>query len=212
MKQLKIIAIRHGETDWNTEGRLQGHLNSPLTPQGREQARRMSLRLQSEQIECVYSSDLGRCQQTSEILFSQQSIPVIYTEELRERNHGIFAGYTVQELPIKYPLEYDLYKQQGAFYTPPHGESGANRFSRIKKFIQTLTEKHENSCIALVTHGGGVDSLFRMTLNLGDDYHRNYKIPNLAYNLFVFKGAKWHLECWADTSHLQGLTALDDTR
>lgn len=207
----RVFMVRHGETEWNVEGRLQGHLNSPLTENGRQQAFLLKTRLSMYPIDAIFSSDLGRCRETAEILFPERTPEIEFTPLLRERNHGIFAGYNVHELKEKFPTEYQLFTQQKGKYVIPQGECIEDRFMRVSNYIQHQVEKYPEKTLVFITHGGGVDTLFRLTLQIDLNQNRNYVIPNLAFNEFRFKGGKWILKCWADTSHLGNLSVLDDT-
>src|SRR5213078_2372373 len=92
-----LLLVRHGETDWNAAGRLQGHTDRPLSDYGREQARRLADELSSEGVDAIYTSDLARARETAEIVAERLHLPVVLDPDLREKNWGTWEGLTSVE-------------------------------------------------------------------------------------------------------------------
>jgi len=90
----ELLLVRHGETDWNAAGRLQGHTDRPLSDYGREQARRLAEELVGEEFDAIYASDLARARETAEIVGAQLDLPVVLDPDLREKNWGTWEGLT----------------------------------------------------------------------------------------------------------------------
>lgn len=147
---MKLILLRHGETEDNVKRIIQGHLPGKLTENGILQAQKAGKRLENEKIDVIYSSDLHRTKETTaEILKFQQNVQVHYTEEIREIDMGDYSGKTMEEL--------NWNKNFKEKYIPPkNGESTEQLYDRIEKFIKSLVEKHSEETVLCVTHGGTI--------------------------------------------------------
>lgn len=146
-----IYITRHGETIWNKKRILQGHKDSPLTLKGINTAKRKGKALSRKGIEIIYSSDLGRCVQTSEIINQWLRVKLIKTPKLRERNFGDLNGQPGKKVKEKLDLSDPNEKA-------PNGESFNQLKKRIITFIQSLTNKKFRK-ILLVTHEGPVRAI-----------------------------------------------------
>src|SRR5258706_9533312 len=116
--KMRLIVVRHGETEWNAEGREIGQLDSALTPRGMEQARRLAQRLAPAKIAAVYSSDLGRAVKTAEIVAAACHTEIRLSPDLRERHMGIFQGVTIQEIRQQFPAERKQYDAKHDYAIP----------------------------------------------------------------------------------------------
>lgn len=135
-----LLLVRHGETDWNAEGRLQGHTDRPLNEHGRRQARALADRLAADDIDAIYTSDLARARETAEILGERLGLPVESDPDLRERNWGNWEGLTGSERDrVEYVGE-DV---------EAHGE-------RVVRAVRRIAERHPGQRIVVVTHGGSL--------------------------------------------------------
>ena len=126
----EILLVRHGETLWNQQGRMQGHHDSPLTPTGLHQARRLGRRLAQVEFAALYSSDLGRAHQTARCIADHTGHDIIADRGLRERSFGIFEGLTNAEIKTKFPEEYELFAKRLPDYVMADGESAARFMQR----------------------------------------------------------------------------------
>lgn len=146
-----IYFVRHGETIWNRKGITQGHKNSPLTLKGKNSAKKLGEKLRKENIEKIYSSDLGRCVQTAEIINRYLKVNLIITREMRERNFGDFNGYPAKN--IRAELDLSNVNEKA-----PNGESFNEMKERVIGFIRSLTKekigKRKTKKVLLVTHEG----------------------------------------------------------
>jgi probable phosphoglycerate mutase len=138
-----LLLVRHGETDWNAEGKLQGHTDRPLNEYGRRQARALAERLVGEEIDAVYASDLSRARETAEILGAQLGLPVAVDPDLREKNWGNWEGLTSDE---RLHVEYE-------------GESSDDHRERTLRAVERIVERHPAGRIVVVTHGGSLRRL-----------------------------------------------------
>lgn len=207
---LKLIAIRHGETEWNTQNRVMGQLDSPLTPQGIQQAHAIAARLSKQAFHALYSSDLGRAMRTAEIIASVCGKPVTCDTGLRERNMGIFQGLTVEEMHKKFPNERRDYEHIGFEYVVPQGESAKQRTERSLNVMTAIAERHPDEIIVVVTHGGFLMGFFESVLGMTPGNGWRFKRSNASYSVFEYTNSRWSLDVWNDVSHLENSRALDD--
>jgi probable phosphoglycerate mutase len=135
-----LLLVRHGETDWNADGRLQGHTDRPLNDYGRSQARRLADELAGERLDGLYSSDLARARETAEIVGARLHLPVVLDPDLREKDWGSWEGLT--------PLE-----REAVAYV---GESTAAHRERILASLRRIAAQNAGGRILVVTHGGSV--------------------------------------------------------
>ncbi len=135
-----LLLVRHGETDWNAEGRLQGHTDRPLSNYGREQARRLADEIGGEQFDAVYASDLTRARETAEIVAERLRLPVGLDPDLREKDWGNWEGLTSTE----------------RFGVELVGESTEQHQERMLGALGRIAAKHPYGRILVVTHGGSM--------------------------------------------------------
>lgn len=209
MEPTYVMVVRHGETEWNTEGRRQGHLDSTLTAKGRAQAEALAQRFTPESCSAIYSSDLGRAFETARTIAEKIGHEVVADERLRERNLGIFQGLDGDEIRKRYPTEYEEHRNGGADHAVPMGESFRQQTERNMRCLEELAKRHAGEIIMVVTHGGVLSALFRHTLDISLDAPRRFSFKNASVNLFRFQDGIWGLETWGDITHLQRVGALD---
>lgn len=202
----KLIIIRHGETSWNLEGRAMGHLDSPLSEKGEKQAHAIAGRLSNAPIDALYSSDLGRAVQTAACIAAACELKIHTDAGLRERDMGIFAGYTRQEREQRFPEEWCKYRvKDNIDYVIPNGESQRQRSARGNATLNRLADRHPGSAIVVVTHAGILLGFLESVLGLTAGKGRQLKRANAAYNCFSREAGVWSLDVWGDISHLQDI-------
>ncbi len=208
---MRLIVIRHGETEWNIQHRYQGQLDSPLTEKGRAQAKAIGQRLAGFNFDRLVSSDLGRAVDTAKAIATQHNgLPWDREPGLRERDFGILAGYTRAEGAVKYPQEEEGYLHGGVDYRIPEGESLRDVFLRAARVFDGLAEKYAGQTICAVTHGGILGMFLRHAIGIPVDHSRAYKFVNAAFNEFSHEDGRWLLHTWGDTHHLASIGAIDD--
>jgi 2,3-bisphosphoglycerate-dependent phosphoglycerate mutase len=210
MSDTRFIVVRHGETAWNAQGRIQGHLDSPLNEEGLAQALLVGERLGHESFDALYSSDLGRALQTAQPIADRSSRPVIRDARLRERHLGLFQGLTGVECERTYPAEYALFKSREPDHGAPGGETVREIFQRVSNVFAHLAGEHPGQSVVVVTHGGVLDSLYRLVNGVPLEQMRDFPIFNASINTVRFDNGRWRLERWGDISHLTRDAALDD--
>ena len=147
MEATRIIAVRHGETAWNVDARIQGQMDIGLNDTGRWQARRVGEALAGEEITAVYSSDLGRAHQTAESIAEVTGVPVVPDPGLRERSFGMFEGKTFDEIHQTWPDHAHNWRKRIPEWTPPEGgESLLQLRERVTRTLQALASRHPDRC------------------------------------------------------------------
>jgi 2,3-bisphosphoglycerate-dependent phosphoglycerate mutase len=197
----RVILVRHGQTAWNDGARFQGHLDSPLTDTGIQQAEALGRRLASEQIAAIYSSDLGRALQTAEIIARRTKLSVKSDARLRERSLGIFEGLTRTEVPNRFPEEWQRYISRDPDYIVPGGQSARGHFAAGLECLEELIERHRGERIIVVTHGGLVQGMFRHVTGVPFEAARRFSLQNAAYNVLQHDGREWSVVTWGDVAH-----------
>jgi len=177
-----LILARHGETDWNRDGRFQGHADPPLNQRGREQARALAEQLDQEPLDAIYSSDLRRAYETAEIIGEQKGLEVLVDPELRERDVGPWTGLTLSEVEERFPDQIRLWREG----TISAGESRESLGARVVEAARRIARAHPDGHVLVITHGGAARMLRHAA---GQDDHLS--APGLA-NCEVLKIAVRH--------------------
>lgn len=204
MSTTTLCIIRHGETLWNVEQRIQGQGDSPLSPLGCRQARALAARLASTPVDLIISSDLQRAWRTAQTIAEHNGCPLLADPVLRERHFGLFEGLTREEIARQYP-EHAHVLRAGPDTAPPGGESPRQFYQRIVTGVSRLQHDHAGQRLLLVTHGGVLSILFKFTVGLECQSPRHFALPNAAINTFEVTDEQWTLVQWGDTRHCDGL-------
>jgi probable phosphoglycerate mutase len=211
MEPTRIIAVRHGETAWNVDARIQGQRDIGLNDTGRWQAKRVGEALATEEISAVYSSDLGRAQETAQSIAEVTGIPVVPEEGLRERSFGMFEGKTFDEIHQTWPDHAHNWRKRIPEWEPPEGgESLLQLRERVTRTLQSLASRHPGEQIVVVAHGGVLDTLYRVATGQEVNSPRTWELPNGAINRLLWTPEGFTLVGWSDTQHLDH-EAADET-
>ncbi|MCM2253053.1 MAG: histidine phosphatase family protein [Ramlibacter sp.] len=203
MEATRIIAVRHGETAWNVDARIQGQLDIGLNETGRWQARRVGEALAGESISAVYSSDLGRAHQTAQTIAEVTGTSVVADEGLRERSFGLFEGKTFTEITETWPDHAQNWRKRLPDWAPPEGgESLLQLRERVTRTMQLLASRHPGEQIVVVAHGGVLDALYRVATGQDVNSPRTWELPNGAINRLLWTPEGFSLVGWSDTQHL----------
>ena len=207
-----LIVIRHGETDWNRQHRFQGQIDVPLNPLGLEQARRMGQRLAVEAIDRLVVSDLTRARQTAQALASHHGLALQVEPLWREQSFGVLEGLDVPTIQRQHADLWSRWTRHEADYALPQGgESNADFHARVMQALQALVAAHAGDRIAVVTHGGVLDMLWRTVQGQALSGPRECEIPNTGINRLRWADGRLQIEQWADVSHLDGLPPQPST-
>lgn len=197
--------IRHGETDWNMEGRWQGHADVPLNDLGRRQSKLVANRLQAENItfQAIYSSDLARAYQTAWDVGAAVKVAVQLYPPLREIDLGAWSGHTYSEIKVHFPVEVALL-EQGQDIPRGGGESLGALRRRVVAAVEAIAAHHPDETIALVTHGGCIRMLLSHAVNFeGDGFARFPHIGNTSITILRVSSERWEVVSVNDMSHLE---------
>jgi len=199
----RLIVVRHGETVWNLEEKLQGQLDSELTPLGIAQSEALAERLSRCTIRALYSSDLGRARQTAESIAASTGQQIRFEPSLRERHLGIFQGRTWAEVQQLFPEDMARFLSNDVDYVVPEGESFSQSSARIIGCLEELARAHAGQQIGIVSHGAVLGAVVRHVLGISPKTPRRFRRLNGSWNVFTFDHGEWFLETWGDISHLQ---------
>lgn len=200
----RVFAIRHGETDWNVDTRIQGQLDIGLNDTGRWQARRMARALAGERFDAIYASDLERAFHTALALSGETGVEVQPEMGLRERHFGAFQGLTWAEIEQGHPEESRRWRSRDTSFGPDGGETLQAFYDRVVATAERLAARHPGQTIALVAHGGVMDCLYRAAARVALTAPRTWQLGNASINRLLFTDAGFTLVGWSDTSHLDG--------
>lgn len=149
----RLILIRHGETEWNVEGRWQGHADVPLNGRGRAQAEEVAQALSRTKIDAIYVSDLKRTMETAEPLARSQGLELQVDTRLREIDQGEWQGLLVDEIQKRYAEEFRRRRENPLEVAPPGGETALQVRERVLAAIQDILDRHAGQTVAIVSHG-----------------------------------------------------------
>lgn len=200
--------IRHGETAWNAEGRVQGQTDVPLSPVGEAQARAVRDALAGERFTALYSSDLARVRQTAAPAAALLGLPVRLEPGLRERHYGKFETLTYAEARERLPEDYARFKAKDPEYDFGNGESLRAFHARAIACVAGIAARHPGDAVLVFTHGGVLEMVHRYAHNAGLSAPRDFEIPNAALNWLEIGPQVWRVRAWAEVAHLE--RALDD--
>lgn len=198
-----ILLIRHGQTEWNANGRWQGHADIPLNDTGIAQAEALARRLATWPIQTLYSSDLKRAAKTAEILSSSLKLPPIIDPLWRERHVGAFEGLTGLEAREKFPdvwLDID----RSGVVDPPNGETTQALHERMARAYEQTVVRHSGEMVAVVSHGGTIHALAAHIL--GIPWHQESRVSfrgNTGLSIVEVNHRGPRLVLLNDTSHLE---------
>jgi len=206
----ELILIRHGETDWNVEQRIQGHLDIALNATGLAQAEAIGERFLDQRVDVLISSDLGRAMQTANPIARACRLPVIRDARLRERHLGVLQGKTREQAQQIVPKMFDVFRSRIADAPLEDGESLEMFARRVIEALSEVAQTHRNKRIVAVTHGGVVDIAHRWVSNIALDAPRVSPIRNASINTLRVSASGFEIVHWGDISHLPDNQAMDE--
>ena len=206
----EITIIRHGETIWNAQQRIQGQRNSKLSENGIRQAGLVAKSLAKREFDVLISSDLERAAETAGIINKLLQLPLEYNENMRERSFGIVEGMTLAEMKEKFPREYRSYKEREPGFKFSGGESIEQLFNRVTSEIEAIARKFENKKVLIVSHGLVLETMMYKTFNIKLNSPRVFSINNSSISSFYIDRDNWFLKEWGVIEHLVSLNVLTE--
>ncbi|VTU22555.1 Phosphoserine phosphatase 1 [Variovorax sp. PBS-H4] len=203
MEATRLIAVRHGETAWNVDTRIQGQLDIGLNETGLWQARRVGKALADEPIAAIYASDLARAWQTALEIAQPRGIPVQPEPGLRERAFGHFEGRTFADIDASLPEQARLWRTRDPAFAPEGGGESLLAFrERVTGIAGQLAQRHPGELVVLVAHGGVMDVLYRAATRQELQAPRTWHLGNAAINRLLWTPQGFSLVGWGDVGHL----------
>ncbi len=198
---MRVCLVRHGETAWNREHRMQGWTDIALNDQGQQQALAVARALQGVAFDAIVSSPLQRALQTAQAVAAGREI--VLEPRLRERHHGDLQGLTRSEMAEHYPHLAAALNQRLPGYQPPGGESIETFAERVREALADLHAQHAGQTVLVLAHGGVLDVAFRLAS--GQDLYspRRHALPNAALNWLAVGPQGWQIESIGLTAHLE---------
>lgn len=202
MEATRLIAVRHGETAWNVDTRIQGQLDIGLNALGEWQAQRVGQALADEAIGTIYASDLSRAWATALEIARPLGLEVIPETRLRERAFGQFEGMRFSEIEAALPEQARLWRTRDPEFAPQGGENLLVFRDRVTGVASELAARHPGELIVLVAHGGVMDVLYRAATRQELQAPRTWQLGNAAINRMLWTPGGFSLVGWGDVGHL----------
>jgi probable phosphoglycerate mutase len=202
MKKTEIILIRHGETEWNSQKRMQGHSNSDLSSVGQAQIQALGQWMKNVPFDLIYSSDSPRAKQTAESITQFSGHELQFDQRLREKNLGVFEGLTSEEARERHPEVFHLFKTAGSKYVIDEGESTQQLQDRALEIVNEIRIKHPEERVLLVTHGGFIRVVMKHSLGLSLETPTRFLIRNTGVFRLEWED-KWLVSQMGGVSHLE---------
>ena len=201
-----VLLLRHGQTAWNAEQRLQGQLDVPLDTVGQRQVAQMAAVLAGEDLAAIYSSDLKRALDTALALARVTGLPVIQDKALRERGFGRLEGLTYAEVDALWPDDALRWRRREPDFGPGGGETLRAFYARSVAAVTRLALPHPGQTIAVVAHGGVLNCMHRAATGLDLSAPRTWQLGNATVNRLLFTGEHFVVVGWDDRAHLDAPT------
>ena len=208
----RVVLIRHGETDWNRDRRIQGQTDTPLSSLGRQQALAIGQRLKRERFTAIYASDLQRAWDTAQAIGQAalaerpDAVQPVADRRLREMDFGEWEGKTSAEIAASHPEAHARSKHRDADFRIPGGESFRDLYERTVAAVTSLVDAHPGGALCVVAHGGILDMMYRHTHAIALDQPRVFSLYNAAYNCLEHGDGRFRLEVWGEVAHLDALS------
>lgn len=202
-RMLRVLLVRHGETDWNQQMRFQGQTDIQLNARGLAQAEAIASRLRHERLQAIYSSDLQRAMQTAHIIARYHDLSPIPDADLRELSYGVWEGMSREEiLASEWAELFEKYRQDSLRYRPPGAEYPEQILERSRRVWQRVLQAHEEGTVCLVGHGGSLRALLCVALAAPLESFRRIRLDNASLSAVeCFPDGMW-ISLLNDTCHL----------
>jgi len=210
MSSTRLCLVRHGETAWNAEGRVQGQTDVPLNEVGHEQARAVARALAGERFAALYTSDLTRVRQTARPAAERLGLVPRAEPRLRERHYGMFETLTYREAKERFPVDYARFRERDPEFDFAGGERLSAFNERVLACVAAIAALHAGGAVLVFTHGGVLEMVYRRAAGMPLSTARDFEIPNAALNWVEIGPDAWRVSAWAQRDHLEA--ALDELR
>lgn len=203
----EIWVVRHGETPWNVERRVQGWQDTPLNDKGIQQAHALGKHLaklhqSGASIDAIYSSDLTRAHHTAQIAGKAIGLTPIIDKGIRERHFGVLQGLIFHTMEEHQPEAAKIWRNRDPEAELPEGESLGTFHRRVVKALDDIAAKHTGQRVMVVSHGGAMDIIWRHASQVDLQAPRQTPMQNASINRIEITSNGWRIIDWGDVSHL----------
>ncbi len=202
MKSVRIYLTRHGQTNYNLEERMQGHIDAALNSEGIKQAEALAKRIQNDQIDHIYSSPLVRAHKTAQLINTYHGIELKLDDRLKEMGFGSWEGQVIDEIKENYSERAFHFWKEPEKYEPIDGESFEGVQTRVKSFLSDILKAHGGQTVLVVCHGMLIRNMLSVLKN--EDVSTVWKHPRIyqtCLTIVDFDGVDSKFELLADASH-----------
>ncbi len=203
----EVLVVRHGETPWNVERRVQGWEDIPLNETGIRQAEALARHLArtgqlGNRIDAIYSSDLQRARMTAEIVGQALSLPVVVEQGVRERHFGVLQGLVFSTMEEHQPEAARIWKSRDPDAILPEGESLRRFHERVTQAVDAIAARHFGQRVMVVSHGGAMDIIWRHARQTSLQAPREAELLNASINRIKVMSQRWEIIEWGNVAHL----------
>ena len=212
----EIWLVRHGETPWNAERRVQGWEDISLNETGVEQARALGRHIKNltqagQRLDAVYTSDLKRAHATAQTVAREVGLPLNIHKGVRERHFGVLQGLVYDEMDAHAPEAAAIWRARDPNAELPGGESLGFFYARVVEAINEIAARHVGQCVMVVSHGGAMDIIWRHANQVSLQAPRQAPLLNASLNRLNVSPQGWSVIRWGDVDHLANGTQNDVT-
>ena len=199
---VRLVLVRHGETDWNMVRRIQGQLDEPLNAVGVQQAKAAAARFAPGMVDAIHCSDLLRASQTAAEIGVVTGVPVVPETVWRERHFGRFQGWVYADIQREDPETYRRIEARDPDLDLQGGESLMQVRARIEAALAGLVQRYRGRRVVVVSHGGVLDAIYRLVTGKPVSEPRDFHIHNACICQLRWQAGRWEILQWADIAHL----------
>ncbi len=199
-----MLLVRHGQSTWNREHRIQGQLDPPLSEEGRRQAERLGRRWAGRSFVAAYSSDLKRALETAALIGTTTGAAPIPSAGLREVYLGEWEGLNTTQIEQRFPEAWALWTKEPRWDVVPGGEGEEPFEARVNAELDSILARHEHGDVLVVTHGGVIQVALHRVIGRANHGLFPFRIENASISIIEKRNGRFVVSRVNDTSHLEG--------
>lgn len=200
---VRLLLVRHCQSTWNSQGRIQGQQDPPLSAEGEAQARAIGERLCEESLGAIYCSDLARSYDTALAINAFHELAVVRDCDLRERGYGCWEGQRLADLMAN-TVDWNQHRDNQQ-WAPEGAENGPALYQRTQAAMRRIVHRHEGETVAVVMHGGGLRMYFCQLFGLQLDHYWQVTIDHASLSIVDWRDAVPTLISWNDSYHVAAI-------
>ena len=199
----RLLLVRHGQSEWNAAGRIQGQIDIQLDETGRQQAQLIADRLAAEPVAAIYSSPLQRAKATAKTIADRFTLPVQLDQRLMEYDFGVFSGSTWKDVEENHPEFASRWLEDPWAVPVANSEGRVNFAARVMSAMEDIIERHPDGQVVVVAHGGTFGIYLCAMLGLDLNRRHPFHFGNTALSLVEMRAGAFHIHYLNNTCHLQ---------